>query len=673
MRVSLSTAHFVVTIALLSGCLRAVAVEDTGPRMGAAAFFTSLDLARPELSAVSNAVAKADYAAATKAFAQHLRTRALPTWDVDPAAFGHKSTYRNGAADDALKHKMTAIGIPWQFEGEVDWAFNPTTAPGSKWPANREWTWQLNRHDAWRALAETFYWTGDEKYAAEFAMQVRHWVKNCPVPLKVNNGAGSRWRTIECGIRTGSAWPAIWPRILRAKSVDDATLVLWVMSWTEHAPYLMKYPSHGNWLTMEANGLYHIGALFPEFRDAKTWRETALARLEAEFDIQVYPDGAQMELAPGYHGVSLYNLLGPVSIAEETGFAVPPTYLAKAERMFDYFLYSMQPTRRTPPLNDSGAGDVLRDMERGAQLFPGRADFRWFATRGKTGAPPAQASHFFPYAGQAIFRSGWDRDAAWVCFEGGPFGMGHQHEDKLGLQLTAFGKPLLVEGGVYTYDASVWRQYVLGSRAHNVVLVDDLEQARKKSPRETWTPKTPAPMIWQTNDTYDLSQSVFDEGWGTGAVKIARHTRTVVHIKPDLFIAADRIESLDGMPHRSDALFHFDATGVQVDGLTVTTTNAGPNLAIRAFGADSVAIVTGQTNPVVQGWLPDGSLGYGGIRPIPTAVFTKQSATDARMVFVLAPARDAASCPVAEAAFDEKSLRLKLTNGTERMIALPAS
>lgn len=668
-----STARLVAATALWSGCLCAHAAPETGPRMGAAAFFTSLDLARPELAAVSNAVARADYAAATKAFAQHLRTRARPTWDFDPAAVGQKPKYRNGTADDALKHRMTAIGIPWQFEGEIDWAFNPTFAPGSKWPENREWTWQLNRHDAWRALAETFHGTGDEKYAAEFAAQVRHWVKNCPVPPKVDNGAGSRWRTIECGIRTGSAWPAIWPKILRAKSVDDVTLILWVMSWAEHAPYLMQHASRGNWLTMEANGLYHIGALFPEFRESTLWRETALARLEAEFDNQVYPDGAQMELAPGYHGVSLYNLLGPVTVAASAGFAVPPLYLAKAERMFDYFLWSMQPTRRTPPLNDSGAGDVTRDMERGAKLFPNRADFHWFASNGRTGAPPAHASHFFPYAGQAFFRSSWDREAAWLCFEGGPFGLGHQHEDKLGVMLTSYGRPLLVEGGVYTYDASIWRRYVLGSRAHNVVLVDDLEQARKKSARESWTPKTPAPMVWQTNDTHDLAQAVYDEGWGAAAAKLARHTRTVVHLKPDLFVVADRIESLDGKPHRSDAIFHLDATGVRVDGLTVATTNAGPNLAIRAFGADSVAIVTGQTNPVVQGWLPDGSLGYGGIRPIPTAVFTKQSATDARMVFVLAPARGAAACPVADATFDERILRLRLTNGTERLVRLPAS
>ncbi len=78
-------------------------------------------------------------------------------------------------------------------------------------------------------------------------------------------------------------------------------------------------------------------------------------------------------------------------------------------------------------------------------------------------------SYRFPYAGQFILRSGWDQKDLWLCMDGGPFGYGHQHEDKLSVTLTAFGKSLLVEGGVYTYDASDWRRYVLNSRACTIL------------------------------------------------------------------------------------------------------------------------------------------------------------------------------------------------------------
>jgi len=477
-----------------------------------------------------------------------------------------------------------------------------------------------------------------------------------------------REAAIEAGIRAGSVWPEVYHHFLGARALDDETLLLFLKSWAEHARYLMAFKTGGNWLTMEANGLYHAGALFPEFKDAALWRSTALERLGAELDIQVYPDGAQVELAPGYHGVSLRNFLGPVNLAPRTGFDVPPAFLAKLDRMFDYYVTSMQPTRRTPTLNDSGAGDVVGILGEGARLFPNRADFRWIATGGKEGAPPAGLSRMLPFAGQVFLRSGWDADALWLCMDAGPFGYGHQHEDKLGLTLTAFGRPLLVEGGVYTYDASDWRRYVLSSRAHNLVMVDGLDQARRKSPRETWVVKQPVPLVSGTNTAADWAEAVYDEGWGRDAKRIVRHTRRVVFLKPDLFVVVDRLESLDGKPHRYETLFHLDAAEAAVDGLTVSTRTDGPNLAIRAFGVDGVSIVKGQKEPVVQGWLPDSSQGYGGIRPIPTAVFTKEASGTVTAIYVLCPSRGPAACPVRRAAMEGEALVVEMENKSVRKV-----
>jgi len=441
-----------------------------------------------------------------------------------------------------------------------------------------------------------------------------------------------------------------------------------VKSFVEHAQYLMKFHMRGNWLTMEANGLYHVGALFPEFTDARLWRDTALGRLYHELDAQVYPDGAQIELAPGYHGVTIRNFLGPVELVPQTGFAVPADYLAKMEKMFGYFLDSMQPDRTTPPLNDSGANSVMSYLKEGAKLFPQRADFLWVATDGKEGKPPGHTSHEFPYAGQFIMRSGWDRRALWLCMDGGPFGFGHQHEDKLSVILTAFGRPLLVEGGTYTYDASEWRRYVLSSRAHNLVLVDGLEQNRRKEPRRTFVVKTPLPHVWESNDTFDHAAAVYDEGWGPAARRLVRQTRHVFYLKPDLFIIADQLEPRDGKPHTYEALFHLDAENATVDGLRVATENPGPNLTVLASGPDSVKIVKGQKEPTVQGWLPDRAGGYGGIRPIPTAIYRKEASGNVTLLYALCPTAKAAACPVKSVALSGGTLTVRLADGTEKTI-----
>ncbi len=643
---------------------------ERGPRLSDAQLFALLDLARPDLAAVSNAVARSDWPAATAALAKHMRSRKRPTWEVDPFAVGKDPKYRNRAAEDALNHRLESIGIPWPFGARIDWAFNPTTTPDSRWPANKEWTWQLSRHGAWVHLARAFHATGDEKYAAEFVAQLRSWIADCPVPVeKADQSAGSRWRTIEAGIRTGSVWPGIWARFLGARAFDDAALALMLKSWVEHAEYLMKFHTSGNWLTMEANGLYHVGALFPEFKEARTWRDTALQRLTAELDIQVYPDGAQVELAPGYHGVSLRNFLGPVNLTASTGFEIPAAYLAKLERMFDYFVLSMQPTRQMPPLNDSGAGRLAGYLEDGARLFPAREDFRWFASNGREGRPPRTVSHAFPYAGQVFLRGGWETDALWLCMDAGPFGFGHQHEDKLSVILTAFGRPLLVEGGVYTYDASDWRRYVLHSRAHNVVLVDGLEQNRRKSPRETWVAKQPVPLVSSLTGTVEHAAAVFEEGWGSKAERAVRHARDVFFMKPSFFVVVDRLAPMDGKAHRYEALFHLDAPDARVEGRTVSTLNPGPNLTVRTFGAEGVEIVKGQKDPV-QGWVPDSSRGYGGVREIPTAVFHRVAPGPVEMIHVLYPSPGPAACPVTGAAVADGTLRITLEDGSARTGAL---
>lgn len=642
---------------------------EVGPRLTDATFFSLVDLDRADLSAVREAAETSDWAAAKRAFAQHLRTRKEPHWTFDPKAVGQERKPNVAKAEKALQHRLSSIGIEWPFGPEIDWAFNPTTQPDSKWPRNHEWTWQLSRHPMWVDLGRAFYATGDEMYAAEFVAELKSWVRDCPLPPKADNKAFSRWRTIEAGIRAGSVWPEVYHLFLAAKSFDDVALTLFLKSYVEHALYLMQFKTTGNWLTMEANGLYHAGALFPEFKDAALWRQTALERLSAELDIQVYPDGAQIELAPGYHGVSVRNFLGPVNLVPLTGFEVPAAYTAKLERMFDYFLYSMQPTRRTPALNDSGAGSVESWMGTGVKLFPTRDDFRWVASDGREGKAPGVLSYRFPYAGQVLFRSGWDRNALWLCLDAGPFGYGHQHEDKLGVTLTAFGKSLLVEGGVYTYDASEWRRYVLSSRAHNVVLVDGLEQNRRKAPKDTYVAKTPVPLAFETGETHDYASATYDEGWGANADRIVRHTRHVFFLKPDLFVIADELEPLDGKAHKYEALFHLEAGEVAVNGLEVATRDTGPNLTLTGFGADGVSMVKGQKEPVVQGWLPDSSSGYGGIRPIPTAVYRKQAEGKVTTLYALVPsATGEAPRAVRDARLGDGVLHVTFADGTQKAV-----
>jgi len=646
-----------------------------GPRLSDEELLASLDPNCRELSRVIALRDRGEVSAALSALVDFTRTK------EEPADFGQRAK-RDPRADTSraeriMGHEFVVVGVPHTFGKDIDWGFNPTTAPGTKFDRDHEWTWQLNRHSAWITLARTYQATGDERFAKEFDAQFSDWVTDCPVPTGgANQRAYSKWRTIEAGIRMSWTWPAVFTIFRTSPSLKDETLISMLKSMVEHGRYLRRCPTTGNWLTMEMNGLYHVGVLLGFVREASDWRRFALSRLLSELETQVYPDGAQIELTPGYHNVSLRNFLGPVDTAGAYGYRLPDEYLARLERMFAYNMWVMRPDRDAPRWNDSWHVDVVGILRKGLALFPDRKDFEWIVSDGREGTPPDHTTHFFPYAGQVVMRSGWERDALFLGFEVGPFGYGHQHEDKLGIVLFAYGKELLVEGGSYAYDASKWRRYVLSSYAHNIVLVDGQGQLRRGLPRQKYVSKQPLALDFRSDEHYDYARGVYEQGFGERETRPVRHVREVAFLKKArLFVVRDTLVSLDGRPHSYQALFHLDAEKVNVDrdsGTIETRDTEGANLRIVPLtdGELKTDIVRGQETPVVQGWLPHGH-GIRGVRPIPMVVYERQSKEMVRFVTVLQPLRDGREDRVSAVAEFEDKVIIQYASNKFFSISLP--
>jgi hypothetical protein len=336
--------------------------------------------------------------------------------------------------------------------------------------------------------------------------------------------------------------------------------------------------------------------------------------------------------------------------------------------MFAYNMWVMRPDRSAPRWNDSWHVDVPGTLMKGLSLFPRRKDFQWIATDGREGTPPDHTSHLFPYAGQVVMRSGWQRDALFLGFEAGPFGYGHQHEDKLGIVIFAYGKELLVEGGSYAYDASKWRRYVLSSYAHNVVLVDGQSQVRRGLPRQQYVSKKPLDVNFHSDDCYDYARGVYERGFGRREHRPARHVREVAFLKQArLFVVRDRLEPLDSKAHSYQALFHLDAKEVNLDtegGIVETGDRRVANLRIVPLSGQGLKtrMVRGQESPVVQGWLPRGH-GIRGVRPIPTVVYERRSAKPVCFLTVLQPLRDGSEDRVSAVTAREDTVDVTYASG----------
>lgn len=649
-----------------------------GPRLTDAAFFAQIDTLLPGLEGLSDAVDRGNYAEARQILATHVRASLQPErlLGIQRAFGGHSSKRPNEtteqAAERILQGELISCSTPYRFEGEVDWTINPT------FNQYREWTWQLSRHPEWGVLAEQYRKTGDERYAEAFVRFFKSWVRQAIVPENAPGGATLCWRTIEAGIRMGGVWQWALHSFYRSPHFSDDILIDWYKSVWEHGWRLRNFHRTGNWLIMEMNGLAQIGILYPQFRKAKAWKEYAFERLVEELDAQVYPDGFQVELSTGYHQVDIRNYQWLIDVCRAYDEPVPTIFSSKMERMHAVNVQLMMPDGRLPDVNDGGWHPVAPLMDRAVEVYPQRADFLWTFTEGKKGSPPDATSIGLPYAGYYVMRTGWQRDAVWALFDGGPFGYGHQHEDKGNLLLHAYGRLLLTEGGNYAYDDSEMRRYVLSTRAHNTIRIDGQDQNRRVNyRRELFDVTAPAGATWQPGADHDLVEATYDEGYGPQAERTASHTRRVIMLKHGMgalgpcLLVIDRLVPQDRETHIYQVLWHLNARAADTQGLSIRGADKGePNLSIipAALPNLSVEVVCGQERLEWQGWWAIQNHQQGEYAPIPTAVYTLTAVGPVRLVTVLYPTPPGETCPIdrveASSGIDETAILIQLANDT---------
>lgn len=576
----------------------AVGAASMTPAQRETELFGRLDLDHPGLEAVKAAERAGDRQTAREALADYYRQRTRPHWPVARAKRPRASVLNADtlAADRVLRRELAFVGRTAKLPKEIDWDCNPV--------GDVEWTCGLNQHGAWVRLGQAYWVTHDEKYAEDFVLQLCTWLQAYP-RLDWRPNRRFVWRsTLRAAIRMGGVWTAAFAYFLDSPTFIAPDRISMLHSIAQHADYLLKSRSGGNWRLAESSGLYHIGVMFPEFQDAETWRNTAITRLYRELEAQVYPDGAQAELTPHYHGACMGSFLRAALLAKEQEVDTPSDYLARMEKMFEYCLYLAKPDLRVPMLNDSDYDSVKRWLEVGADLF-GREDMRYCATGGSAGRSPEHTSHAFPYAGFYVMRSGWDRDARYLMFEAGPYGLGHQHEDKLHIDVYAYGRSLLLDPGRYTYVGGPWRSYFVGTQSHNTIVVDGQGQNRRRTERSLWGVDRPNDNRWVSTDQFDLAMGSYTDGYGRGMGVV--HVRRVLFVKDDYWLVSDRLYERDPRKgHELASQFQFGTTGATVDEHTqaAQSHNKDANLLIlpASPGKFRTDVVEGQTDPP-RGWI----------------------------------------------------------------------
>lgn len=595
----------------------------------------------------------------TEALAAYLRSRpAYPTFgDSVP-------DHDREAADRIVRGEMNEQNIPYTFpDGNIDWFYN-ITRERDDLPINNEWQWQLNRMSYWPNLGRTYQATKDETYARTFVNHIRSWADQCPRPDDSGNDAESCWRTIESGIRMARSWPDTYHLFLDSPTFTDGDILLFLKLCIEHGRHLREHHrERGNWLAMEMAGLYTIGAVFPLLKEAESWRAYAIDKAYNELNIQFTPDGAQIELSTGYHWVALRNLIHIPLVARTVDRTdeLPGDFLTRAEKAFDFTLLMLTPDGSTPRVNDTpNHQDVASIMRIGEELFPERDDYRWAATERAEGTPPRDVSHGFPFAGYCVMRSSWDTDANMLCFDAGPSGIAHIHQDKLNVSLWAYGREILLDTGGGPYEKSKWREYGIDTHSHNTILVDGLPQRRQR-----FASFDPLPDVyWRSSHDYDYATGVYDDLYGES--RPASHHRRILFVKPDLFLIVDTLMPSGDGEHTYQARWHFKEPVVRLDAGTQTAVSHDenkPNLAVvplRAEGLES-RLVSAQEEPELMGWWIRKRVD---VKAIPAATVTHDVAGRGtqHLATLLLPLRPGAGNPVVDVTPGDHAAEIRLTD-----------
>ncbi|GHB97144.1 alginate lyase family protein [Cerasicoccus arenae] len=482
---------------------------------------------------------------------------------------------------------------PRRADGLLDWKNGgPRDDP--------EWAWWINRMGYLQAATALWEATGGRRYAQFVNDHLADWVRANPYPAVRSFSA--QWRPLEVARRIDKSWLDAIIRLSDSPDFTPESRLLMLSSIPDHADAMLNYPSFsGNHLLTEKVMLAELAIAFPEFKDAPIWLEDAVQTVVGLMAKQVYPDGAYEELTNHYQLVALGSFQRFLELLEsgdqtELIDSVKPT----VESMWNYFAYVMRPDGMGPLNNDSDLQNNRAELAQSVPWFD-RPDWVYLATAGAEGTEPAgPPSRFFPYAGHAIMRDGWDEQAQWAFFDIGPYGSDHQHNDRLHLSVSFGGKDFLVDSGRYDYTPGTTRDYFKGPHGHNVVLLDD--QAPLSGPKKVSAPMPVTAEITSAKDIFAASVKFPARPLlGQGP---RMHKRRVEYRRGIGWIVTDEVIAFGPTEVSVRWLFAPDREVEKTtDGLrTVDPEGANLRMALMSDKDWDVQLYCGQGEPVEAGW-----------------------------------------------------------------------
>lgn len=345
---------------------------------------------------------------------------------------------------------------------------------------------------------------------------------------------------MECGLRLPVFFYAL-KTLDNLSSSDSETILKGVFLhawWIEQN--LSLFSSLGNHTVCEAMGLVIAGGVFRETEAGRRWLNTGLALLGQELSHQIFPDGGPAEQSFGYHRFVLDVYWLAVDFLECNNLRSCEDLkagLLAGEGFLSAF---------------SEAGGIIPavgDYDDGQAMAPGLSPNRLAA------ATTLNRYRTFGKSGYTVVTGA---GGLLLTLDHGLLGMpplyGHGHADGLSVTLSIAETPFLVDCGTYRYNGVPdFRRYFKGTRAHNTVLIDSLDQATQLS-GFVWG----EPFSCRLERVVETGRHLLIEASHDGYTRLdepVRHTRSILADTDGSCLITDTFQG-SGL-HNFELNFHF--------------------------------------------------------------------------------------------------------------------
>ncbi|NOU73070.1 DNRLRE domain-containing protein [Paenibacillus sp. LMG 31458] len=416
----------------------------------------------------------------------------------------------------------------------TDWAGPAPTI------ADIEYHYQITRFYWLDPLIAEYMNTNNESYAAKYIDYLIDFIVDGDASTSVS-GAGSFPRNFDTGIRAAS-WVKAYHVLRESSSMNAQANTDLLKTFWKIGDYLNTpggFSPDGNHGTVETQGLYTLGIYFPEFIDSAAWLSTAYSRYDFLMSTLIYKDGSYMESSDTYTTVTTAPMIAIKQLGTMNNVPFQGSFNSNLKNLGKYLADISFPNGYSVSFGDSQYTDLKGTIKQIGDLTNDDS-LRYVGTAGAEGTKPSYTSILYPDSKSAIMRSGWSPNDRYL-FTNVKQAAPHRHPDDNAITYYAYGRPLLVDPGAYSYSddpISNWLRY--STESHNTIEINDTAQNLSEGWFQDWT----------DNSKFNFVTGV------TQNVPGFKHSRETLFLKSSFSIVSDIVEAPSGT-NKYQQTWHF--------------------------------------------------------------------------------------------------------------------